>query len=500
MKKFSSIITIKSNSPPIKMLAFTSLILILYFHITGFCLTYTSPSKGLNYTLNLTNLIINPDISSPDISGNTYHDFLGSISGWTTKGSIVEYINACVESNYWGICNPFKGVICGQQFIDVDSVFLNEQVYQNFTLTAGRSFQLKFDWITEVPNNPDSTGMEVLWNNITVFTIYDGSCTLKTEVLYLTSINGVNQIVFQGMGAADSQGIMIRNIFLQELVYPAPHVNITSQTANITSNQTANITSNQTSNLATNSTANLTQNQTNVPQTPSDPYSWINSLQYQRMRKVLSWLKDSKLGSIGSRQNLRFLLGYALEVNHLLLYNYHLRNSTPMATLILAGAKDLYDQKGLLLDHFIYPLLGTSPAIAAASHSLPAVINPLPDYSQRPMSALLEGTDLLLLDLPVTLLLFAIGHLLFKALFRRRISLLFRQYSLWTYLLCVLLDGRVEIATFCFCSEALMLANTSFRRKAQAAAVLLGYFLVFSFAVASMLLYRAVSRRLKYVY
>jgi hypothetical protein len=340
--------------------------------------------------------------------------------------------------------------------------------------------------------------MSVLWNGINIFTVYDGTCTLKTETFYLTSIDGNNQIVFQAMGIVDSLGILIRNILLQELAYAKPLVNNTNQTANQTSNQTSNFT--------TNSTANLTQNQTNanVPQPSSDPYSRINSLQYQRMRTVLSSLKDSKLaevlGSFGSRQNLRFLLGYALEVNHLLLYNYHLRNSTHMAALILAGAKDLYDQKGLLLDHFIYPLLGTSPAIAAASHSLPAVTNPLPDHSQRPMSALLEGTDLLLLDLPVTLLFFAIGHLLFKALFRCRISLLFRQYSLWTYLLCVLLDGRVEIATFCFCSEALMLATSGFRRKAQAAAVLLGYFLVFSFAVASMLLYRAVSRRLRHVY
>ena len=56
---------------------------------------------------------------------------------------------------------------------------------------------------------------------------------------------------------------------------------------------------------------------------------------------------------------------------------------------------------------------------------------------------MLELTDAFLLDFPITLLIFVIGLLLFKLLFRFRISILFRQYSLFGYLLCVFLDGKI---------------------------------------------------------
>ena len=165
-----------------------------------------------------------------------------------------------------------------------------------------------------------------------------------------------------------------------------------------------------------------------------------------------------------------------------------------------------YDEKGYLLDSYIYPLAKISPAAIGSrfkrQNNLTVNIeNVVPEYQQRAHGILLEITDMLLLDLPVTLALFSCGLLFFKLLFRKRISQIFRQYSLLCYFLYVLIDGRIEIMTFYFASEALLLYSSSFFHKLQVVAIIYGYFLVFFFALASMILYRsAYGKLLKHVF
>lgn len=312
--------------------------------------------------------------------------------------------------------------------------------------------------------------MTLMWNNNTIITFYDDSCTLKTMTFFVVSKDGNNELAFKGMGIADSAGIMIRNIWLQELIYPV------------------------------------------IP-----PPVWfgnlsnrINSPQYSTIFATFDYLINSTFATIANtfsaKQNLRFILGYILEFNHYILYNYHLRNYTLASNVILAGMQAFDDEKGFLLDSYIYPLIMINPVAIGSrfkrQNNLTVNIkNVIPEYQQRDHGIFLEITDMLSLDLPITLVLFTFGFLFFKLLFRKRASLIFRQYSLICYFLYVLIDGRIEIFTFYFASEALLLFSSSFLHKLQVVAIIYTYFLVFFFALSSMILYRSTyGKLLKYIF
>lgn len=125
-----------------------SIFLLQIFLLNVIAIIYKTPPKNHSYKLG-PNLVTNPNISNPVIAPKQYANFPGSIEGWATKGKFVEYIEATLYANNEDICSVFKGVSPGQQFIDVDSVKKNEQYYQQFNLTAGRDFQLNYDWISE---------------------------------------------------------------------------------------------------------------------------------------------------------------------------------------------------------------------------------------------------------------------------------------------------------------------------------------------------------------
>lgn len=308
-----------------------------------------------------------------------------------------------------------------------------------------------------------------MWNNNTIITFYDGSCTLKTMNFYVISSEGVNQLAFKGMGVPDSVGIMIRNVSLQELIYPVI-----------------------------------------PPVWFSNLQNRINNPQYSNIFTTFGYLINSTFASIANsfsaKRNLRFVLGYILEFNHYILYNYHLRNYTLASNVILAGMQAFDDEKGYLLDSYIYPLMMTSSAAINSrfkrQNNLTINIqNVIPEYQQRTHGILLEVADKLSLDLPITLILFSVGFLFFKLLYRKRISLIFRQYSLLCYFFYVFIDGRIEIMTFYFTSEALLLYSSSFLHKLQVVAIIYSYFLVFFFALTSMMLYRSTyGKLLKYVF
>lgn len=60
---------------------------------------------------------------------------------------------------------------------------------------------------------------------------------------------------------------------------------------------------------------------------------------------------------ISAKSNFQFLLGYMLQLNHLFLYNFHNHNYTSTTCIILAEIKYFDDQKGFLLDNYIYPYI-----------------------------------------------------------------------------------------------------------------------------------------------
>lgn len=127
-------------------------------------------------------------------------------------------------------CPTYAGVTCGWQFLDTDSYFKNEVYYQVFNMTAGDEYMVKFDWISEVSYIATSTGITVTWNGVTIDSFYDNSCTLRTSTYYVKSVAGQNKLTFGGMGFMDSQGLLIRNIRLQKMIYSATTLPVTNST------------------------------------------------------------------------------------------------------------------------------------------------------------------------------------------------------------------------------------------------------------------------------
>lgn len=129
---------------------------------------------------------------------------------------------------------------------------------------------IKLDWISEVSYIATSTGITVTWNGVKIDSFYDNSCTLRTSTYYVTSVAGQNKLAFGGMGLVDSQGILIRNIRLQKMIYSENTLPVTNNTVanntkannTTTNNSITNISAGQTtSNLTTNLTNNFTSTQ-----------------------------------------------------------------------------------------------------------------------------------------------------------------------------------------------------------------------------------------------
>jgi hypothetical protein len=205
------------------------------------------------------------------------------------------------------------------------------------------------------------------------------------------------------------------------------------------------------------------------------------------------------------KMTFQFVFRLALEFNHLLLYNYHRRNFTNMSSIILAGVQALDDQRGILLDAYVYPNIGTSPKVIAYDQqhiALPANINKIvTSYMQRPNGIRLQLTDAIFMDFPMIVIIFAFGCAIFRLLYRYRLSLLLRPFSFIGCLFIALLAGKIEVFTFHFLSEALSLVSANLWHKLQTACIIFAYFTVFLFAVASMLLFRAIyGKTLKYMF
>ncbi len=83
-----------------------------------------------------------------------------------------------------------------------------------------------------------------------------------------------------------------------------------------------------------------------------------------------------------------------MEFNHILPYNFHLRNLTIMSNFIIKFIQALDDQKAYLIDQYVYPMLGISPDLILANFQnrvdLPTNSNNLcSDFFDRPNGILL---------------------------------------------------------------------------------------------------------------
>lgn len=123
------------------------------------------------------------------------------------------------------------------------------------------------------------------------------------------------------------------------------------------------------------------------------------------------------------------------------------------------------------------------------------VDNVIPDLVRRPNGFLLNLTDFIFLDLPISLALFVLGYFLFRLTFNYRISLLFRPYALIGYFFFVILDGKIEIDTFYFLSELQLLICTYFGQKWQITVMIYYYFGILFFSTASMFLYQFMYKK-----
>jgi hypothetical protein len=120
-----------------------------------------------------------------------------------------------------------------------------------------------------------------------------------------------------------------------------------------------------------------------------------------------------------------------------------------MGNLILSGIQALDDQKGTIIDEYIYPFLGIEPSEIVDHYNygqdiLPINLNNMiPDFVRRSNGFVLDCLDFVLFELPLTLAIYLLGCLLFRILFHLRASILFRQYSIVGYFFVILLDGKV---------------------------------------------------------
>lgn len=99
-------------------------------------------------------------------------------------------------------------------------------------------------------------------------------------------------------------------------------------------------------------------------------------------------------------------------------------------------------------------------------------------------SALLSTFSFLTTNFALSLILFVIGRVLFRLLFSFRISLLFRSYSFWPYLVFFVMEGNLQIVTFYACSVLRFCFFFSPSDKIQAAVVFFGLYFLILFSVA----------------
>lgn len=139
--------------------------------------------------------------------------------------------------------------------------------------------------------------------------------------------------------------------------------------------------------------------------------------------------------------------GYILEFNHLLLYNFHQRNYSISAKIILSAFLAFDDLKGTLIDNHIYDPIGTTPeAILSGferSNEFGMAALEFQNFASRSNGFLLSITDFFVYELTMALAIFGVGMVALKMTWHYRFSLLFRPYSFLAFFIVCLFDGKV---------------------------------------------------------
>jgi hypothetical protein len=107
----------------------------------------------------------------------------------------------------------------------------------------------------------------------------------------------------------------------------------------------------------------------------------------------------------------------------------------------------------------------------------------------------LDVTDLFLFQLPSAFAVFVVGLTLFKLTEDYKISLLFRQFSFVGFLITMLFEANIEIWTFDFFAQLLLLAESRFAEKILISLCFFFYFFVFLYSVGGIMLFFVVYRR-----
>ena len=167
------------------------------------------------------------------------------------------------------------------------------------------------------------------------------------------------------------------------------------------------------------------------------------------------------------------------------------------------------DLKGIQSDKYIYPFIGiTANDIYSQFQQSNNFVNTnTPFYyyneafNQRQFCFLISIADLLFWQLPIAFLMFLIGKILFNFLYKYRISLFFRSFTMVGLLYLSLMEGKIEVYTFQFISEILFLNFNRFFKKVLLGGMVYFYFIFFILACTSMCIFIFLyGKRAKYLF
>ena len=113
----------------------------------------------------------------------------------------------------------FGPAVDGKQYLELDHHYLEDNIYQDLNIHEKNTYKLNF-YLSPRPNvASDSQGVEVVWNNEVLDTIYIPSSNALQWKQYSYEVVGQkkSRLEFQDISKNDSLGILIDNVELREI-------------------------------------------------------------------------------------------------------------------------------------------------------------------------------------------------------------------------------------------------------------------------------------------
>lgn len=203
-----------------------------------------------------------------------------------------------------------------------------------------------------------------------------------------------------------------------------------------------------------------------------------------------------------ARSLLKPVLYVLISFDDLFPYMFHDRNYgqtlESLFTSIYQSETDKWSTYDQYIINPIFSLVGTSKDHMVESldtyynYSSPVFIR----WEDNGESVLISAFSFFTTNFAVSLSLFVVFRILFKLLFRYRISLMFRAESFWSYFSFFLMEGNLQIVTFYTCSILRLNFFFNASQKVQAALVYLGLFFLIFLGIAGYLLIFSKLRKL----